>query len=285
MKAKYILIIIVIVITLCCAKKEQPEESDSKLEFNTQLEKKSVPGTKLKNKKLSKQNLETPFISKFEIGNQRLLEYTLHLSYDCNNLIKSRETLLKLIQKYGFIKNSRTNTETKQPTLWAEIHIKQNTIYQAVLDFKLLGKLISEEITVIDHTENYKLYTIKELRNKLRITRRSNATKNTPQISKTWINKEEALERSEEQFDQSKFEKWKINDRINWAKINITLLGPKNADKIIIPNFKNALIAITNAFLWLAYFLTALTPFIIITLLIYFNRTKISKLFSNKKGK
>ena len=69
------------------------------------------------------------------------------------------------------------------------------------------------------------------------------------------IQAENLISSSEDQQDQARFEKWKIQDRVKWATINISVQGPDAAREIEVPTYQNALINLTNSLLALTYWM------------------------------
>lgn len=86
------------------------------------------------------------------VGTERLLEYNVQLSYECNDLIKTRKDLLDFIAKYGYLESSSA-ANTTSPFMSAKIHVRSAKLYDALLELDKLGTLLSEEISTVDHTE------------------------------------------------------------------------------------------------------------------------------------
>lgn len=198
----------------------------------------------------------------FPTNQSRLLEYEVILLYESNDLIQTRKSLIELIQKYGFLESSSA-FNADDPSMSVQVKVNASMLYDALLAFDTLGNLISENISTIDHTENQVWQNRKNTRESLRLKRKSLASTNVSTESKNWEAIDNSLTASEDAKDLAEQEIWKIQDRVKWAKVNLTFSTPKAKDKIIIPTYQNALVGILNSFLTLTYYLVWIAPFLL----------------------
>lgn len=196
-------------------------------------------------------------------NNERLLEYNIQLSYECGDLLKTRKELLDFISKYGYLESSSA-TNSVSPYMSAKVHVRSAKLYEALLELDKLGILLSEEISTIDHTEGMVWQKRKLTREKIRLGRRNNANSQIGAGAKNWEAIEESISGSEDELDLAEQETWKIKDRVAWATISVGFSLPTPPDKIQVPEYKNALVGIFNAFLQLTYYLLWWLPFLIL---------------------
>ncbi|AYV57092.1 DUF4349 domain-containing protein [Leptospira kmetyi] len=196
-------------------------------------------------------------------NNERLLEYNIQLSYECTDLIKTRKELLDFISKYGYLETSSA-TNSVSPYMSAKVHVRSAKLYEALLELDKLGILLSEEISTVDHTEGMVWQKRKLTREKIRLSRRNNANSQIGAGAKNWEAIEESISTSEDELDLAEQETWRIKDRVAWATISVGFSLPTPPDKIQVPQYKNALVGIANAFLQLTYYLLWWLPFLIL---------------------
>ncbi len=206
----------------------------------------------------------TNFIAPFENSSERYIEYSIELNYNTNNVFLSREELLKIISKYGFLINSKSSIYSGYSSVSAVFSIKANELYNALIDLNKIGKLTSETISTEDFTENMTWNKIKIQREKSRIERKNKIINQVDPQNKYLENREESLENSENAMDESVFEEWKAKDKVKWAKIVINLNGPEIPKKVTLPDYKSSLIEMTNSFLDFTVVLLKLSPYIIL---------------------
>ncbi|PJZ46379.1 DUF4349 domain-containing protein [Leptospira brenneri] len=209
---------------------------------------------------------------------ERLLEYQIQLSYETQDLIKTRKDLLSFITKYGFIESSSA-VNSDSPYMSLRVRIRSEKIYDALIELDSYGVLQSEDISTVDHTEGMALQKIKSNREKIRLLRRTNANNQTSAQSKNWQAIEEAISESENGLDNSEHEIWKIKDKVKWATLSIQFTIPTQPDRIQIPIYKNAWIGILNLFLELTYYLIWMIPFLILVGILYLPLKKIYQYF------
>ncbi len=233
-------------------------------------------------KKDADRGIETPFYTEFDESMGRQLEYRADLNFETKNLFKSRKQLLEVVKKYGFIKNSTTSTEYSNIYLSANIAVRSSELYDVLLDLQDIGVLVNERITVTDHTEEMVMAERKIKREQLRIARKNRAISQVAPGAKTWTEREQSLERSENELDQKEHDRWKITDRVYWAEVTMYVKGPVTAETIEVPRYRNALIGLVNGLLVFLYGLIYAVPFIAIALVIWFKRGFIKNIFKRK---
>lgn len=205
---------------------------------------------------------------------ERLLEYQVQLSYQTQDLIKTRKDILGFITKYGYIESSSA-VNTDSPYMSLRIHIRSEKLYEALIELDTYGVLLSEDIATVDHTEGMVWQKVKSNREKIRFTRRSNANNQTSANSKNWEAIEEAVTDSENNLDNAEHEIWKIKDKVKWATLSIQFSSPIPADKIQVPTYRNAFVGILNVFLELTYYLIWMIPFLILAAILYLPLQKV----------
>lgn len=205
---------------------------------------------------------------------ERLLEYQVQLSYQTQDLIKTRKDILGFITKYGYIESSSA-VNTDSPYMSLRIHIRSEKLYEALIELDTYGVLLSEDISTVDHTEGMVWQKVKSNREKIRFTRRSNANNQTSANSKNWEAIEEAVTDSENNLDNAEHEIWKIKDKVKWATLSIQFSSPIPADKIQVPTYRNAFVGILNVFLELTYYLIWMIPFLILAAILYLPLQKV----------
>ncbi len=227
--------------------------------------------------------IQYPFYTKFDKIPGRQLEYRVDLNFETKDLFSSRQKLLEIVKKYGFIRSSTSSIETSNIFLSAHIAVKSSELYDALLDLQNLGVLLNERISVTDHTEEMVLAERKIKREQLRIARKNRAIDQVAPGAKSWTEREQSLERSEDELDKKEHDQWKIIDNVYWADVHLYIRGPVTADTIEVPRYQNALIGLLNGFLTFLYGLIYLVPFLVIALIIWIKRDRIRNMFKRKK--
>jgi hypothetical protein len=223
------------------------------------------------------------FITPADLASGRLLEYRVELSYETEDLMKSRRELLDATARHGYVKESTSSMEGKRPFVTSEIRVRSERLYDALRDIDRIGTLKSERITVTDHTEGMVLQERAARREQVRITRRGAASAGTAPTAKNWRDIENALEESENRLDASEQEKWRIRDRVAWASVRVEIAGPDLPERIIVPPFGDALVDLANILLGLAYGLVYLVPLGVLVGVVVWNRKRIAALFRGRK--
>ncbi|MBL8995442.1 MAG: DUF4349 domain-containing protein [Spirochaetia bacterium] len=214
-------------------------------------------------KDASSTGLGKVFFSADPGSSQRLLEFSGELFYRSKDIQSARKFLLDWSAKYGFLAESHAyGGET--PSLSSTIHLRSERLYEALSELDRLGILDSERFSTVDHTESMMLQTLRKKREEKRLSRRQAASSGLGASEKNWQAIESALAASEDQSDQAEFEKWKILDRVKWAKIRVDVSLPVPAEKIELPNYKKAFVRAANALLKLSYGLLIALPFLLL---------------------
>lgn len=282
MKNTLKLIIFALFVFLLHCGKESNSESTAPVEAEIRSsdmvsEKKVAPSAPRAEENIKQPSVENQLGQVFvpiQNSSERLLEYQVQMSYQTQDLIKTRQDLLGFITKYGFIESSSA-VNIDSPYMSLRVHVRSEKLYEALIELDTYGVLLSEDISTIDHTEGMVWQKIKSNREKIRLGRRNNANNQTSANSKNWQEIEEAVTESENNLDSSEHEIWKIKDKVKWATMSINFSSPIPADKIQIPTYKNAFIGILNVFLELTYYLIWMIPFLILAGLLYLPLKKI----------
>lgn len=207
------------------------------------------------------------------LSKERLLEYRVTLNYNCKDFYQSRKKLLEIIKNSAIIKESNATANIHDPNLNTTLLVKTENLYEVLLELDKIGSLVSESIYAEDLTEQNVLNKIQKERESKRIERRSIAVTQVSPAYQNWKDREDALERSENQLDEAKLQEWKITDRVTWAKVTIGLSGPELPTSIKVPSYRNAVVGSLNALLFLSYIALWTLPFLlIIGLIIYLIR-------------
>jgi hypothetical protein len=230
----------------------------------------------------SKKDLSFVFLSPYPVAKDRYLEFMVELQYDTKNFELSRKDLLDIVSQNGFLNYSSAAYENLRYRMTAQANIKASELYNVIKLLDKLGSLKVENTSVIDHTRDMAWNQRKVKREQTRMDRINKAMAQVPPQNKTWKEKEDALEKSEDSLDQSQHEEWNIQDLVAWAKVTITLYGPLDSEPISIPSFNNALALLINGFFKLLYLLIILLPFALVGLFIWWQRKRIGGWFKKK---
>lgn len=232
-------------------------------------------GGEERERKTTRRDIGEPMNPFSEAAKDRLLEYKVNLRIKCKSLKMTRKELIEIIKKESFIRSSQTQVESQYESMVVEIHVPSSELYNTLLSIDKLGNLLSESIYTDDWTETNEEQKIKLDREHLRSSRRSvAATKGSPE-NWNWKDREELLERSEDNMDAARLESWKIKDKVKWAKVTINLVGEEIPDEIVIPNFRDAFIAAINFMLSVVYGILFLIPVGAVLVGLYFLYKKI----------
>ena len=212
-------------------------------------------------------------------GRERLLEYSVDLGYRCSDFARARLELISIIAKYGFIRSGRTNI-LDESTMTLHMSIHSRDLYGFLQEVDRIGKLISENIHVSDHTEEMVLSARRARREDLRMARKAAYMKSLS-TSRNWQVIESSLEQSENAFDGAEHNKWQISDRVEWAKVTVRLEPLGNVQ---VPPYKRALYGALNTLLYLGYLLLYLLPWLVLGGLFWWKRERILGIFRRKKG-
>ncbi|TGM55416.1 DUF4349 domain-containing protein [Leptospira biflexa] len=290
-KINQFLFLVLTIFLLSCGKESQEESvsvaHDEMKISGASREKKMAPSAPAMEDRVeevtqSKDNALGPVFFPNQNNQERLLEFQIELSYQTLDLIKTRKDLLLFITKYGFIESSSA-LNSDSPTMNVRFRIRAEKLSEALLELDTYGTLLSETITTIDHTEGMVWEKIKTTREKIRVKRRTFANNQTTSNSKNWEAIEESISTSEDGLDQSEFQIWKINDRVKWATLNLSYSLPAPSDKVIVPEYRNALVGITNLLLEFTYLLVWMIPIFVFAGLLYVPSKKLVQWFRQKK--
>lgn len=203
-------------------------------------------------------------------GNERKLEYNLAVNYQIDSLKSARAFFNQWIPRYGFLLNETASGENNG-YMTLRVRVRSANLYTALNDLDAIGKLTSENISVHDHTENAVYQQMLAAREDIRNRRRTLANSQTGTGSKNWEATENLLSQSEDKQLATRIEDWRINDRIGWATISITLSLPATpyVAPVEVPHFRNAFVGLLNVLLQLIYVGIYLVPIGIIAWLIW----------------
>jgi len=291
-------ILFIFTISSCTEQATPPQESTNKSYSKSKSSSKSKKVHLLQEEKIDdniskspvnelqlneKKSLDTAFIPKTDLIKNRYLEYSINLTYETIKLKDSRKKLLLILEKYGFLTSAHSNISNKNSYMSIDFKIQSTKIYNALIEFDALGILKSEKITVNDLTESMMKSQRKIHRENLRLIRKNKATQFNSYKKRNWMQIENSLERSENNIDTSKNKKWKIEDRVKWAKIHIYLRSPKAPDSIEVPNYLDALTGMINLVLNIFYYILYLMPvFVFIGIFLIFRKKIFSFRIKNK---
>jgi hypothetical protein len=223
------------------------------------------------------------FLATMELAKDRLLEYRTDLTYESRDLMKSRRELLDIVSKYGFVKGSSISLEEKEPLAVSDVFVKSDKLYETLRELDRLGSLLSETITVTDHTEEMVLQERTVKREQIRIVRKNAAAGQVAPAARNWADIDGSLTQSEDRLDASEHAKWKIRDKVAWSWIHVTLKGPDQPDRIDVPRYADAFIGMINILLRLVYVVIYLLPVAAIVWLIVWKKSQIVAIFRRKK--
>lgn len=224
--------------------------------------------------------LKSMLILPMEKSKERLLEYHVSLSYQCSDFHKARAELINIISQYGFVKSG--NTDVRHTShLYVNAAIQAKDIYRFLLDMDRVGTLVTENIRVNDLTEEMVISMRRIKREDIRIERKQKALAGMSAQAKNWQAIEQSISQSEDNYDQSEHNKWKVMDRVSWANVSISL-EPYGA--VHVPPYKKALLEIIDLVLWIPYALIYLTPIILLALLVRWKWQWVKSFFGKKES-
>ncbi|PJE03187.1 MAG: hypothetical protein CK427_05660 [Leptospira sp.] len=213
---------------------------------------------------------------------ERLLEYQVNLEFESQNFSKTRDDLYKMAGSFGFLQQSN-DSFLSYKNLNASVWVKTEKLYEFLEASNTLGKLRSESISANDLTyENY-VQNVTLNRELIRGQRRSKALSGSSD-AKNYTDRERLLSESEEKEDTAKKEKWLINDRVSWAKVQISIIDPYQEKSIQVPDFSEVFYDLASFFLYLMYLGLYALPLAFIGIFIYIKRSFFLKLFSKDKN-
>ena len=263
---KYLSIILLLITFLFCKKNaESPKNSRSEESLPKLKQEAPISEKKMSEESEKLSDLDEPPMSTsssandgtgFEISKPlnpitdasklRMLEYKVHLDFHVDEISKSREMLIKIVQLNSFFKQVNSNSDYLKESMQVEIYTPTSKLYDTLLLLNKIGTLTNELIYAEDLTELNEQQKIKLDREAIRGKRRANAVNKGGELSKNYKDREDLLAISEENEDVAKFESWKIKDRVNWSKIHVRLTGKDLPLKIQFPNIRNLFIQSIN---------------------------------------
>lgn len=281
---KFIVYFFLILLLLSCGSSDSSEDKSAELKkFASQYEEGSEKLLTVSPRdKDREKSIKVPFTGEFEPAYGRYLEYSASITGVTEDLSSSRLLLLDLIQEHGFIKRVSTNVSGEKPVLHAEFYVKADEFTSALKKLQKIALIKSEEIKTEDYTPKIKRNEISIDREFSRVSRKERSRNRVKTSSENWKDIEASLEKSEDRIDQVKYEKWLVNDKVSWAKVNFSLTGPYEKINFEIPEYKNALYSIVQFFLNLGYVVLLLIPLWIVIVFIYLKRKKFSEIFLSK---
>jgi hypothetical protein len=211
----------------------------------------------------------------------RLLEYNVSIEFESENFKKTRDDLYKLSSIYGFLQESN-DTFYQEKSLNASVWIRTEKLYEFLEASNTLGKLRTESILANDLTFDNYSQTVTLNREFIRSRRRSSALSGSSD-ARNYTERERLLAESEDREDTATKEKWQIQDKVSWAKVQITVFDPSIDNTVKIPNFTTVFYDLTSAFLYLVYISLYGSPFLLVGIFLWFKRNWFLKMFSFKK--
>lgn len=208
----------------------------------------------------------------------RLLEYNVALQYQTQDFMKARALVLNIASRHGFVTSSSASSG-KNSALHTEFAVRIDSLYDVLKELDALGDLVSENIQVTDHTENNYAQKLRTDRESLRIARKGRSAEAGDPTAKNWAERQASLEKSEDAQDLAELERWKIKDRVSWARISVNIEGPAAPATIEVPPYQRALIGLINVGLWLSYALIWLSPLLLLGGLLLWKRRWLLGLF------
>ncbi len=221
-------------------------------------------------KRSSSNDIGKPLNPISDASTRRLLEYRITLTFKVDNIHDSREKLIKIVKIDSILKSANTNINGDTEYVSAEVYTPIEKMYETMLALGKVGILTAETVQTEDWTEHSEEQKIKTERELSRSSRRSKAASSGKAENWTWKDREELLERSEDNLDAAKMETWKIQDKVKWAKLNIVLQGQEAGYRIHVPRFRNAFISSINFVLEIAYSIVWVFPFLLMGAILYF---------------
>jgi hypothetical protein len=211
----------------------------------------------------------------------RMLEYSIRLEFESDDFSQTRDQLYKMAGEFGFLQSSFDEVYSSKKLI-VSVWIRQEKLYEFLDASNSLGKLRSESIQTTDLTyENFEK-NIQLKREAIRGLRRSKALSGSSE-SKNYTERERLLSDSENNEDQATKDKWVIQDRVSWAKVQVQIIDPKKENQLSIPNFSSILYDFANGGLYLIYIGFYLLPFALVGYFFWRNRSFIKKIYKKEQ--
>ncbi|MDH5657088.1 MAG: hypothetical protein OEZ34_14335, partial [Spirochaetia bacterium] len=149
---------------------------ESKTEKSTnEIQKKTFRGTGFTPENFAKEGIYGFIKLKNTSKWNRLLEYRLNLSLESSDVLQTRNDIVKISETYGYLASSSLQIHEGRANLHTVIFVKSSDLNSYLLEIEKTGKILSETISTVDHTENYVRQNIQAKREYLRMKRRSRA--------------------------------------------------------------------------------------------------------------
>lgn len=152
------------------------------------------------------QIVENALFTEGAFSKNRYLSYTISLRYISGDMAKSRSTVLKVMELYGFPVNSTLRAENNRLVQNAHMKLKTDSLYQALKLLNTAGILIEENIATEDFTNQSKRSEDKKV---------------------------DSVPVTEPVKDLNKIGNQNIRDRVEWADVTIVIEG---TEELILEN-------------------------------------------------
>lgn len=211
---------------------------------------------------------------------RRLLEYQVNVDFETKDFDNARSRMMQLIDKYGFVKSSRTLLDQRQ-FVNSTFYVQSQHLYKFLKNLDHVGRLKSEQIQTIDHTGNNFAKQVVISREKLRSRRRAKHLSGSPS-KKNFVDRENALAASEDNQDNARIAQFNMADKVKWAKVQVNLASPSQPSRVQVPQYENAFVNMLNWFLTMTLYMIYALPILGLGALVYVYRQQILGFF--RKG-
>lgn len=179
-------------------------------------------------KEKAKFSIRESMYTENSISKTRLLEYRISLAVEVSELASARQQFLSVLsENKSFLTQAQTYPVSGKEYMNVQVFVPVSNLIGFLKSVQKIGNVNSETINTEDHTEANELQKIVMEREEQRGRRRNKAVSSASSANWNWKDREDALERSEDGFDHAKLEKWKIQDKVNFAKVSIQITGKK----------------------------------------------------------
>ncbi|HMV78257.1 MAG TPA: DUF4349 domain-containing protein [Leptospiraceae bacterium] len=226
-----------------------------------------APAQNSDSKDKSKFSIRDSMYTENSVSKTRLLEYRISLNVEVDELSSARQQFLSLLsENKSFLTQAQTYPVSGKEYMNVQIFVPVSNLIGFLKSVQKIGNVNSETINTEDHTEANELQKIVMEREEQRGRRRNKAVSSASSANWNWKDREDALERSEDGFDHAKLEKWKIQDKVSFAKVSIQITGKK------VESDFELLKAVKKGWMTVLEFLEALIsiwPFLILGLILF----------------
>ncbi len=216
-------------------------------------------------------------------SNERMLEYTMSLRYESDDILDSRRKLMNIVSRYGYLSGSSTQIDDDYQYLNLTCRVKTDSIYNMLGALASIGRLKHEDVSVTDMTGENVQRTIRQKTEMLRTRRREEALRDYNLSTIKYEQREMLLQQSEDNLDQLEYELWQLEDRAAWSTVTVTVERPQSTVNIVIPSFHTALIQMINGLLFFLYGIVRFLPFIAVVALLILKRHAIMDFIARRK--